>query len=195
MSSADESNGYDLVAEEYIAGRGTHSTLGVPIVREWAQTLARRGDVLDIGCGSGWPVSQALADEGFMVYGVDASPRMIAAFRARFPDMPSERNSVGASHFFDRTFDGVVAWGLIFLLQRDAQVELIRKVAKVLKPNASFLFTSPRQPCAWRDGLTGRASLSLGAAAYERLLNMQGLMLVREREDEGENHYYFTRKS
>jgi 2-polyprenyl-3-methyl-5-hydroxy-6-metoxy-1,4-benzoquinol methylase len=46
--------------------------------------------VLDLGCGSGVPISQAIADEGLTVYGVDASPSMIAAFRAWFPEAAAE---------------------------------------------------------------------------------------------------------
>lgn len=43
--------------------------------------------------------------------------------------------------------------------------------------------------------LTGRKSFSLGADAYRKLASAAGLSVVDETEDEGENHYYFVRKS
>ena len=80
----DRANGYESVAAQYIAGRGTGGTIGVRQVRDWATTVRAGGDVLDLGCGPGFPITQVLVDAGFRVYGVDASPSMVAAFGARF---------------------------------------------------------------------------------------------------------------
>ena len=88
---------------------------------DWSQTLPSGARVLDLGCGTGSPISQALIERGFNVYGVDASPMMVAAFRARFPGVPVECAAVEDSDFFSRTFDGVVAWGLFFLLDVEVQ--------------------------------------------------------------------------
>jgi cyclopropane fatty-acyl-phospholipid synthase-like methyltransferase len=190
---ADRSNGYEAVAGEFISRRAG-SSVGVATVREWAKTLPPGSAVLDLGCGHGVPISQALVDEGFTVYGVDASPSMIAAFRARFPHAPAECSAVEDSQFFGRTFRGVVAWGLMFLLAADAQAKLIHKVSAALKPGGRFLFTSPHQMCEWSDNLTRQNSISLGSDAYRQIMEAAGLRLVDEAEDEGRNHYYFVRK-
>jgi SAM-dependent methyltransferase len=163
-------------------------------VREWAKGLRLGAAVLDLGCGHGLPISQALVDEGCTVYGVDASPSMIAAFRDRLPDTRADCSPVEDSQFFGRTFDGVVAWGLMFLLAADAQTKLIYKVSAALKAGGRFLFTSPHLVCEWPDNLTRRNSVSLGADAYRQTLEAAGLVLVDEAEDEGQNHYYFARK-
>lgn len=190
----DDSNGYEPIAAEFIAVRGTPSAtrpaIGARAVLEWARTLRSNGAVLDLGCGSGYPIAQILVDAGLLVHGVDASPSMVAAFRARFPDAPAECSDVLKSDFFGREYDGVIAWGLIFLLSPDAQAQLIAKVGRALTPGGQFLFTAPRQQCEWSDSMTGRLSISLGAGSYRRLLENAGLDLVDEMEDEGENHYY-----
>jgi chemotaxis methyl-accepting protein methylase len=108
--------------------------------------------------------------------------------------VPIEHNTVEASEFFDRTFDGVLAWGLLFLLTPAAQALVIEKVAGALDPGGRFLFTSPKEPLEWLDAMTGRPSQSLGAHVYERLLRDAGLAWVAEAQDEGENHYYFVEK-
>lgn len=188
----DDANGYESIAAEYIAGRGTGGTIGVRQVRDWAATVLPGGAVLDLGCGPGIPVTQVLVDAGLQVYGVDAAPSMVAAMRARFPGVEVVCERAETSTFFGRTFDGVIAWGLLFLLRPVVQERLIRKVARALAPNGRFVFTAPRQACEWNDAMTGRPSVSLGADRYRRVVEAAGLALIGETEDEGENRYYMT---
>jgi 2-polyprenyl-3-methyl-5-hydroxy-6-metoxy-1,4-benzoquinol methylase len=189
----DKSNGYEELAGEYARRRS--AVIGGTQVREWASSLPRGANVLDLGCGTGVPISEALMAEGCMVYGVDASPSLAASFRARFPSVPVACEAVEDSPFFGRTFDGVVSWGLMFLLPLELQPLVIGKVSRALAPGGSFMFTSPAQECSWIDVLTRRPSASPGADAYRRMMADHGLTLVRELEDEGENHYYVAVKA
>jgi len=188
----DRSNGYELVAERFMASR--NQDMGVATVRDWSRTLPPGSSVLDLGCGYGAPVSQALIDEGFAVFGIDASAKMIAAFRARFPVAQAECAAVEQSAFFSRQFDAAVAVGLMFLLPLEVQAVVIRKVAKALNPGGKFMFTSPKECCTWKDLQTGRESISPGAEAYHQILRAQGLVLDGEQIDEGNNHYYLASK-
>jgi SAM-dependent methyltransferase len=194
----DGSNGYEEIANIYIAGRGTRplvaDAIGADTVRAWARDFPPGATVLDLGSGPGEPSTRILQEAGLATYAVDASPTMVAAFRERFPGVPIERNTVEASSFFDRTFDGVLAWGLMFLLEPEAQARVIEKVGRALEPGGRFLFTAHTQPLEWSDAMTGRRSQSLGARVYERLLRDAGLTWVGEAQDEGENHYYFVEK-
>jgi SAM-dependent methyltransferase len=188
-AGGDRSNGYDAFAAEFMARR-ERSSIGVASILTWARSLPAGASILDLGCGSGTPVAEALAGDGFAVFGVDASPRMVAAFRQRLPHAVAACEAVEESKFFDRTFDGVIAVGLIFLLAEREQRALIAAVARVLKPGGLFLFTSPVEPCTWTDILTGGQSLSLGAGAYEEVAAAAGLVVVGGHDDEGNNHYH-----
>lgn len=194
--SDDGSNGYDGIADSYVAGRGTRprvgDAIGAAVVRAWAESFPRGASVLDLGCGPGEPSTRILQEAGLACYAVDASAKMVAAFRARFPGVPVAHESVEASTFFDRSFDGVLAWGLLFLLEPAAQALVIAKVARALNPGGRFLFTAPHAPHEWRDAMTDRPSRSLGAQTYEQLLRAAGLECRAEAQDEGENHYYFV---
>ncbi|AKT42730.1 uncharacterized protein CMC5_069570 [Chondromyces crocatus] len=141
------------------------------------------------------PIAEALIDEGFAVHGIDGSPTLAAAFRRRFPHAPLACEAIEHSRFFERTFDGVIAVGLMFLLPADVQRATLHKVGLALNAGGRFLFTSPAQKCAWTDVLTGRQSLSLGAEEYKAVLSDAGLMLMSEHDDEGENHYFDTCRS
>ena len=196
--SDDGSNGYEEIASIYVAGRGTRrpggDAIGAATVRAWAQTFSPGATVLDLGSGPGEPSTRILQEAGLAAYAVDASSAMVAAFREHFPGVPIEQNTVEASAYFDRAFDGVLAWGLLFLLKPAAQALVIEKVAGALNPGGRFLFTAPKEPVEWFDAMTGRESQSLGAQAYKRLLREAGLTVVAEAEDEGENHYFFVER-
>jgi len=196
VANPDKSNGYEEIAAIFISGRGrNHSGVGASVVADWSQKLPDRATILDLGCGNGVPISQALIERGFNVYGVDASAGMVAAFRASFPTVPVECAAVEDSDFFGRIFDGVVACGLFFLLDAELQRRLIAKVAAVLPSGGRLLFTAPSQSCSWADAMTGRTSISLGYEAYRRALEAEGMSLVGTQLDEGENHYYFAQKT
>lgn len=187
----DKSNGYEDIATIFIKGRGQAvNGIGASFVRGWAQTLQPGSEVLDLGCGTGIPISKVLIDEGMIVYGIDASPTMAKAFHQNFPTMPIACEAIEESLFFDRKFDGIISWGLIFLISEEAQEMLIKKAATALKTGGKLLFTTPYRATVWNDAMTGLSSRSLGAEKYKELISSSGLSLIGEFEDEGENYYF-----
>jgi SAM-dependent methyltransferase len=176
----DQSNGYEAVSEGFLARRGNSSTrsigIGVKEVRKWARTLPRGSSVIDLGCGPGFPITVVLVDEGLHVFGVDAAPSFVAAFQRNLPGTPIICEAVQESRFSDRTFDAVLAIGLMFLLKAEDQHCLIQRFAEILVPDGRLLFTSTAKPAVWNDGMTGLESLSLGAEQYRKLLGTVGIL-------------------
>lgn len=183
----DSSNGYEAIARQYMASR---TSIGLATVRAWAATLPSGCALLDVGAGHGWPLAEALSKEGFMIHAVEPSPTLAAAFALRLPSAPIACETAEESAFFGRRFPGVMAIGLLFLLPASAQEALINRLAAALEPGGRLLFTAPWQACAWPDLQTGRASQSLGAVAYGRLLRQAGLHRLAPRQDEGGNLYF-----
>ena len=192
----DRSNGYEGIAAEFLAGRGRapSTAVGTRDVRNWARTLPRHAAVIDLGCGTGLPITKVLVSEGLNAYGIDASPSFVEAFRQNLPVVPVACESVEDSVFFNRKFDAVLAWGLMFLLQPNAQQSLIQRMSDILVPGGRLLFTSPPEEVIWNDAMTGLESRSLGAAEYRRLLSAGDISVRSEYEDEGQNHYFDTLK-
>lgn len=189
----DRSNGYERIAAEFLAGRGSAARsagIGVKTVRNWARTLPSGAAVIDLGCGSGYPINEVLVAEGLDVYAIDAAPSFVQAFQSNFPNTRVVCEAVEDSRFFGRTFDGVLAWGLLFLLSPEKQRLLLQKIAHILAPVGRLLFTSCAEPLVWNDAMTGLESRSLGAEEYRRQLLAAGLSLTSEYEDEGRNHYF-----
>jgi 2-polyprenyl-3-methyl-5-hydroxy-6-metoxy-1,4-benzoquinol methylase len=188
----DASGGWNAVARDFIAHRSP--VIGVSVVRNWAATIPSGGSILDLGCGHGFPISSALVESGFSVYGIDASPDLVLEFRRRLPDTHVRCEAVEASSFFDRDFDAAISIGLMFLLSEQAQRQLISRLSAAVRPGGAFLFTAPIQAVSWTDVLTGQQSRSLGIEVYEALLKNGGFDLVEGFADEGENYYYSAKK-
>ena len=191
--STDRSEGYEDIAEQFMMVR---SDSGARFVRRWArENLPPASAIVDVGCGSGVPIAAALIEDGFKLFGIDASSSLLAAFRDRFPGAPAACEAAQDSAYFHRDFDAAVAIGLLFLLSEEDQCRVIHRVAQVLRPGGRFLFSAPREVCAWQDLLTGRESRSLGRAEYERHLEAAGLRLAGCSLDEGGNHYFDAARS
>ena len=146
--------------------------------------------MVDVGCGSGVPITQVLVSEGLSVSGIDASPTLMAAFRQRFPTSPWACEPVESSSFFDQIFDAAIAVGLLFLLPTEEQRRVIQRISEHVRPSGRFLFSAPRQACSWADALTGLPSASLGADAYGSILREGGFLIESGEVDEGGNHYF-----
>jgi len=175
----DRSHGYEDVAAEFLARRGSGRSTGVGVnaVRKWARTLPRGAAEIDLGCGPGFPMTEVLVAEGLNVFGVDAAPSFVQAFRRNLPNTPVVCEALQDSRFFDRTFDGVLAWGLMFLLCPEDQRRLIPRIADLMVPGGRLLFTSPAEPLLWNDAMTGLESRSLGAEEYRKQLAAVGLSI------------------
>lgn len=184
---------YDDVAAAFMAARS--STIGVAVVRTWARNLPAGGRVLDLGCGHGVPIARTLVEVGLTVHGVDTSPRLLQAFRENVPGATAVRADAATVKVEPGSFDGVVAWGLLFLLDPPAQEAVIHRAATALKPGGRLLMTAPVEAGEWVDEMTGRRSVSLGRERYRTLLTEAGLMLTGEAEDDGDNHYWLATRT
>jgi SAM-dependent methyltransferase len=193
-------NSYEPIADWFAGARDPG--MGVREVLDWACGIPERGAILDLGCGHGVPIGRALAQAGYRVHGIDASPALVAAFRANVPGATADVARIESFDVPRTPVDGVVAWGVLFLLTPAQQEAAIARAAAALR-GAPFrdarrasgagrlLFTSPREPVAWTDTMNGVTfpCVSLGLERYGRLLQQNGLALVRAYADAAQNHY------
>jgi 2-polyprenyl-3-methyl-5-hydroxy-6-metoxy-1,4-benzoquinol methylase len=183
----DGANGYEEYAEIFMRARNLK--IGPSVMRKWASQLVPGSELLELGCGHG-VVSQVLLEAGIKLSVVDASPTLLRDFHSRFPDVEVECSTAQKSELLRRKYDGVVAWGLIFLLAETDQRSVLRRAADALRPNGRLVFTAPNEALTWKDSITEMPSLSLGATVYEALLRDLGLDVSPRVIDEGGNCYY-----
>jgi ubiquinone/menaquinone biosynthesis C-methylase UbiE len=132
---------YDRIAERYDAWTGA----------SWNGDRARYGSllcerlspgahVLDLGCGSGVPVTRELG-KCFAVSGVDISGRNIALARENVPNATFLQADMAALDFPPVSFDAVVAFYSIIHLPRDEHANLLCSIASWLRPGGLLVAT------------------------------------------------------
>jgi cyclopropane fatty-acyl-phospholipid synthase-like methyltransferase len=188
---------YDQHFEKFIRHRGASiEGVGVPSVHLWVKQFKKNSELLDLGCGTGLPISHVLWHSGMIVKGIDNSPKMCDAFKTNLPEVEIACEDLLDSNFFNRSFDGIIGWGIIFLFNPKEQERILHKVARHLKPKGKFLFTAPIEKCSWKDILTSQKLESLGKEKYIEIGNNCHLKLENQFLDTGNNNYYsFVKES
>ena len=185
----DSAKAYEARAHEFLRGRD-QSLIGTVVVDQWTRTLRKGADVIELGCGGGYPITRVLEAAGLQLWAVDSSPTLVAEFRSRFPTIPVQCARVQESDFFDRMYEGAIAIGLIFLLPESEQTALIERISEILVPGGRFLFMAPIEKGGWIDMNTGLECQSLGRASYETCLKEAGFRVLATFIDKGGNNYY-----
>jgi ubiquinone/menaquinone biosynthesis C-methylase UbiE len=103
----------------------------------------RGGAVLDIGVGGGRTV-KALLEVSTNYLGIDYSQEMVAACRARFPDVRFEHSD---ARRLSSICDGSISLAVfscngISMVGHEDRLAIMREVHRVLKPGGVFLFTT-----------------------------------------------------
>lgn len=146
-----------------------HRALVERAADELAEVVAPPGPVADLGCGPG-AHALALARRGYDVVGVDGSPRMVEAARARAArdglDATFDVHDVSAPlRFGDASLGGVLAILVLQHLPRPGA--FVAEIRRCLRPGGHLLITAPV-----RDGssLTSQSLYwRLRAACYHRV--------------------------
>src|SRR5262249_38623295 len=81
---------YDPTAYWY-ATESPGRTVGVAEALAVDAMLPANSRILDVGCGNGVPISQALVNAGHRVVGLDSSAGMLAHFQVNLPGTPVVR--------------------------------------------------------------------------------------------------------
>ena len=148
--------------------------------------LPAGASILDVGCGSGWPIGAALLDRGHQVTGMDASPGLIAHAQTTLPtgvwSVADMRDA-----FPPGSFDGVLAWHSLFHLSPDDQSRVLPKLAACVAEGGRLMFTSGQAHGEtigdWRGEPLYHASLA--PEAYRALLADAGLRVEYDGAETG----------
>jgi ubiquinone/menaquinone biosynthesis C-methylase UbiE len=188
---------YDLIADWYATDRG--QAVGVKEALAVAATLRAQSRILDLGCGNGVPITEALVKVGHRVVGLDSSTEMLARFRRNLPRTPALRGDARSCPFASGSVDAAISWGMMFHLPPGEQGVVLASVSRVLKPGAPFLFTAAEIPGADEGGITGTMDgvtfRYYAVQSYETLVAEHGFVLVDVHDDPGVSTYFLARRS
>ena len=105
--------------------------LNIRRVRQWLSTESR---ILDFGCGYGRCLGELIAAEYDDLIGVDFSPAMIAAARARYPQIEFHEIQSTSLPLPDASVDGVLLFSVLTCVPtNEGQQAIVDELRRVLK--------------------------------------------------------------
>jgi 2-polyprenyl-3-methyl-5-hydroxy-6-metoxy-1,4-benzoquinol methylase len=176
--------GYDAVSARYDQAYGGELKYQA-LMAGLTGRLAAGSHVLDLGCGSGLPVSQVLTATGHRVTGVDFSEVQIERARAHVPAATFVCADITAVEFGPASFDAVVSLFALIHLPLDEQPPLLARLAGWLRPGGLFVATTGHDAWTgsednWLDGGAAMWWSHADAAAYRDWISAAGLRIERE---------------
>lgn len=130
---------YDRLASAWDAAR-SGGFVEAGWIAQAVEGLPPGSAVLDLGCGSGVPITRELAARGFAVTGLDVAPAMLEIARRRLPAV----NWIEADmRVFvpDGRFAAIIGWDSVFHLSAAEQRALVPRLLRRLAPGGRLLLT------------------------------------------------------
>ena len=139
VEKIDNAKSYDLICEDWQRFRS--STKVNKCIVDFTERLTTDGKVLDIGCGTGYPIAQYLVSRNFKVTGIDISREMINKAKS-LKLKNAEFINQDILNFSSQTkYDGVIAFDSIWHIAKNKQSAIYRKVSSLMRDKAYFIFT------------------------------------------------------
>lgn len=111
------------------------------LVIDFASRITSGGHILDIGCGTGFPVAAYMAGQGLEVTGIDFAENLLQqAINAHYSKTKFLHTDFW-SFSPDEKYDGIIAFDSFFHFDIKLQPEIYARVAGWMRPGAYLLFT------------------------------------------------------
>ncbi len=132
-------DGYDAMAERYRAWSDDRPSATRLAVLDLALSAIPAGaDVVDLGCGAGVPMTLGLARDR-RVTGYDLSETQLRMARTNVPGATFHQVDLVTLDLPSASTDAVVAFYVLTHVPRDAHADLLRRVARWLRPGGVLL--------------------------------------------------------
>jgi 2-polyprenyl-3-methyl-5-hydroxy-6-metoxy-1,4-benzoquinol methylase len=130
---------YNNIAEQWIKNR-KNSEINNLII-DFAKRIKNGGKILDIGCGTGYPIAKYFSDKGFTVTGIDISEKLLQ----EAIDQNIKNAQFFLCDFFDfkpnEKYDGIIAFDSFFHFEKKKQNKIYQIVSTWMKNGSYILFT------------------------------------------------------
>src|SRR5262249_1491306 len=134
-------DGYDQIAQRYLAWSAlAPSPERMRYLGRLLDLLPAGAEVLELGCGAGVPVTQALAERGH-VTGVDISAEQLALAERFVPDAALIHADMTTLEFPVSSFDAIVSFYTLIHVPRDEHAGMFRRIAGWLRSGGLLFVT------------------------------------------------------
>ena len=114
-------------------------------IEDFAGLLEPKCKVLDVGCGTGYPITAYLANRGFIVTGIDVSEEMIK--RAESLNLPGAKFLTDDILKFhpDEQFGAIIAFDSLWHIEHDRQEDIYKILSSLMVSGGMLLFTHGKE--------------------------------------------------
>ncbi len=154
-------------------------------IKEFCKSLPKHAHILDIGCGTGYPIDSFLCQSGFSIVGIDISDKMIANAKKRHLS-----NAIFIEKdflYFTSTekFDAIIAFDSIWHIEESQQEKIYKMVSSLLNPNGYFLFTHGKNAGTIVGNMFSHEFIysALGSKKVKSILNENSMDIIFYQED------------
>ena len=181
-------NSYNKIVEEWDKARkeGSISSL----LKKFVNSLKPHDKVLDVGCGTGYPITKYLSDYGLEVTAIDNAHEMVKKAKK----LKLSNVSFFEVDFFNfkptDKYEGIVAFDSFFHFDKHRQPDIYPKIANMLKLNGYLLFTHGKEDGEITGEMFGEKFYysSLATNKVVGLLESYGFEIIDLIEDYKENN-------
>src|SRR6188472_1208841 len=121
----DEGKKYDLIASGFAELRNAFNT-EQKYIDLMIDHLQPDAHILDVGCGSGFPIAAYLIDRGFQVTGVDSSKELLNIAKQKCPAMKTVYGDVRTVNL-DQKFDAIIEWWCLFHVPKEEHEKMFSR--------------------------------------------------------------------
>lgn len=180
MKKIDNKHSYNDIAFKWHQYR--HNRPLNKCVIEIVAMLAKGANILDIGCGSGYPIDVYLDNSGFTVTAVDAAEKMIAIAK----DLALSNVCFLVSDIMEyedkERYDLVIAFDVLWHLEKTDQEAIYPKICQWIRPGGYFFFTYGLKDDDTSGEMFGRSFTyhSVGRDRIIKILESLDMIIVKE---------------
>jgi 2-polyprenyl-3-methyl-5-hydroxy-6-metoxy-1,4-benzoquinol methylase len=181
----DEGKKYDLIASGFAKMRDSFNT-EQKYVDLLIDYLNPKSEILDVGCGSGFPIASYLIDRDFQVTGVDSSIELLKIASQNCSQMKTILGDVRSVNI-NQKFDAIIEWWCLFHIPKEDHGKMITRFASWLKNGGILEFTTGDAECHLQDSTMLNQELnfySLDPDSYEQYLKENGFKLLLKESDQ-----------
>lgn len=192
----NQGESYDPIAEGFAHMRDSFNT-----EKKYLDTLIEyiplRSKILDVGCGSGFPIASYLIEQGFEVTGIDGSQALLDIAKIKCPQMKRVYGDI-RTVIVEETFDAIVEWWCLFHIPKRDQEKMIFRFFQWLKPGGILEFTTGDSDYEGTHSDMLDQPLhyfSLPPSDYERYLKKYGFEILLKESDQEHHMVWIARKN
>jgi trans-aconitate methyltransferase len=131
---------YNKIAHQWSAARNKFFGREREYIDALLLNVPAGSTILDLGCGTGYPMADYIASQGHHILGVDQSEEMLAISRQ---NLPNEKWVLSSMEEYEpqNGYQGALLWDSLFHLPRSEHEPIIRKVVRELPSRGRLMLT------------------------------------------------------